>query len=112
MVSSGFNGMVEGSRETRTADSTVFSCEGLLTAQPTWGCKAMRAPLAPPRLSLLRKVEAEPQAAATRLETVKPLVPRILAFRAVSSPGVMRPPDTLGRGSCQMKRCFGTSGPR
>ena len=44
----------------------------------------MRAPLAPPRLSEPRKVEAEAQAAETSSETERPEA-RILAFRSATS---------------------------
>ena len=44
---------------------TTLSSAGLLTAQSFCGAKRMRAPFAPPRLSLLRKVEAEAHAVVT-----------------------------------------------
>ena len=45
--------------------STCASCSGWLTAQSFCGARRMRAPLAPPRLSEPRKVEAEAQAVET-----------------------------------------------
>ncbi len=45
--------------------STVASWAGWLTAQSFCGARRMRAPLAPPRLSEPRKVEAEAQAVET-----------------------------------------------
>ena len=53
--------------------STLASSEGLFTAQSFCGASRMRAPLAPPRLSEPRKVEAEAHAVETSSETVKSL---------------------------------------
>src|SRR4029079_10462176 len=64
--------------------STVLSCAGWFTSQSFCGSRRMRAPLAPPRLSEPRKVEAEAQAAETNSETERP-VARIFAFRASMS---------------------------
>jgi hypothetical protein len=44
---------------------TLASSAGWLTSQSFCGARRMRAPLAPPRLSLPRKVEAEAQALVT-----------------------------------------------
>jgi hypothetical protein len=52
--------------------STLPSCAGSFTAQNFCGARRMRAPLAPPRLSLPRKVEAEAQAVLTSSLTVRP----------------------------------------
>ena len=52
--------------------STVASSSGSLTSQPLCGSRRMRAPLAPPRLSLPRNVEADAQAVETSWETVRP----------------------------------------
>src|SRR5271170_4032401 len=49
--------------------STSLSCAGLFTFQFFWGARRMRAPLAPPRLSLPRKVEADAQAVDTNLRS-------------------------------------------
>ncbi len=71
----------------------------------------MRAPLAPPRLSDPRKVEAEAQAVATNSETERPEAEDLL-LQDLDVRGV----DQLvvgGRdGSCQVKVSSGTSGPR
>ena len=67
---------------------TVLSSAGLLTAQSFWGASRTRAPLAPPRLSVPRKVEAEAQAAETSCETVRP-EPRIFALSAAASASPM-----------------------
>jgi hypothetical protein len=65
----------------------------------------MRAPLAPPRLSPPRKVEAEAQATETRLEMVTPGAARMSSFSFFWSASLMGLPLAAGRGSCQMKRC-------
>ena len=64
--------------------STFASCAGWLTAQSFCGARRMRAPLAPPRLSEPRKVEAEAQAVETSCETVRPDA-RIFSFSAAMS---------------------------
>jgi hypothetical protein len=57
---------------------------GWFTSQSFCGARRMRAPLAPPRLSLPRKVEAEAQAVVTNWEMESPEA-RILAFNAAIS---------------------------
>src|SRR5688572_23068938 len=52
--------------------STCASCGGWLTIQSLCGARRMRAPLAPPRLSEPRKVEADAQAVDTSWETDRP----------------------------------------
>ncbi len=52
--------------------STEASWSGLLTSQPLCGSSRIRAPLAPPRLSLPRNVEADAHAVDTSCETVRP----------------------------------------
>src|SRR5215469_17426875 len=52
--------------------STSASWSGLLTSQPLCGCRRTRAPLAPPRLSLPRNVEADAHAVDTSWATVRP----------------------------------------
>ncbi len=52
--------------------SVVASCAGWLTAQSFCGARRMRAPLAPPRLSEPRKLEAEAQAVETSADTGRP----------------------------------------
>ena len=64
--------------------NTRSSCSGWLTAQSFCGAKRMRAPLAPPRLSPPRKVEAEAQAVPTSSATLRP-ESSTLAFRAAAS---------------------------
>jgi hypothetical protein len=64
--------------------STSASCFGSLTSQSFCGAKRMRAPLAPPRLSEPRKVDAEAQAVETSSDTVRP-DDRIFAFSAAMS---------------------------
>ena len=59
--------------------STVASSAGLLTSQSFCGARRIRAPLAPPRLSVSRKVEADAHAVATSWETDSPEA-RILAL--------------------------------
>ena len=64
--------------------NTLASCAGWLTAQFFCGARRMRAPLAPPRLSEPRKVEAEAQAVETSWEIDRPDL-RICAFSALMS---------------------------
>ena len=64
--------------------STFASCAGWLTSQSFCGARRMRAPLAPPRLSEPRKVEAEAQAVETSCEIDRPEA-RIFAFSAAMS---------------------------
>ncbi|SQA02555.1 Uncharacterised protein [Serratia marcescens] len=52
--------------------SVAASCAGWLTAQSFCGARRMRAPLAPPRLSEPRKLEAEAQAVETSADTGRP----------------------------------------
>ena len=66
------------------ACSTVANSAGLLTSQSFCGESRMRAPLAPPRLSLSRNVDAEAHAVVTSWETDRPDA-RILLFRAATS---------------------------
>ncbi|MNL11837.1 hypothetical protein D3C87_1326890 [compost metagenome] len=60
--------------------NTLFNCIGLLTSQAFIGAKRIRAPFPPPRLSELRKVEAEAHAVDTSSE-IDRLVFKICAFR-------------------------------
>ncbi|MCY1296602.1 hypothetical protein D9M70_459980 [compost metagenome] len=62
----------------------MASCAGWLTCQSFCGARRMRAPLAPPRLSEPRKVEADAQAVETSSETERPEA-RILALRSAIS---------------------------
>ena len=71
----------------------------------------MRAPLAPPRLSLPRKDEADAHAVDTSWDTVRPEA-RICAFRSAISAASMSWCVTAGTGSCQISLSDGTSGPR
>src|ERR1043166_7521442 len=64
--------------------STVLSCAGSLTSQSFWGARRMRAPLAPPRLSEPRNVDADAQAVAISRETDSPDA-RIFALSAAIS---------------------------
>jgi hypothetical protein len=57
---------------------------GWLTSQSFCGARRMRAPFAPPRLSVPRKVAAEAQAVPTSSEMESP-VARILALRSAMS---------------------------
>ncbi|OQC04170.1 MAG: hypothetical protein BWX79_02546 [Alphaproteobacteria bacterium ADurb.Bin100] len=98
----------------RTPTSTArtrASCAGWFTAQSFCGARRMRAPLAPPRLSLPRKVEAEAQAVETSSGTLRPLA-STFAFNRVMSPASISGWSTAGSGSCQTRSSAGTSGPR
>ena len=87
------------------------SCEGLFTAQNLCGAKRTLAPLAPPRLSEPRKVEAEAQAVETNSETDRS-VASIFAFKSATSASLINGCETAGTGSCQINSSVGTSGPK
>ena len=93
------------------AASTLASSVGSFTAQSFWGASRMRAPFAPPRMSVSRYEAAEAQAVRTSSGTVRP-VARICFFSAVASASLMRAPSTGGTGSCQISASSGTSSPR
>ena len=75
----------------------------------------MRAPFAPPRLSVPRKVEADAHAVTASCETVSPDA-STFALSAAMSCAFTSSPTTAGTGSCQINSsinsCFGTSAPR
>jgi len=71
----------------------------------------MRAPLAPPRLSEPRNVEADAQAVLTKSAVVKP-DERIFSLRSAISFSSTSGWSTVGIGSCQIRSSSGTSGPR
>ena len=91
--------------------NTWASVSGSLTSQPRCGSRRIRAPFAPPRLSLIRKVEADPQAVATSWETDSP-ESRIWRLRVAMSSAPTSSWSTAGTGSCQSSVSCGTSGPR
>ena len=91
--------------------STCASVSGSLTSQPRCGSRRMRAPLAPPRLSLPRNVEADAHAVETSWETDSPEA-RICALSAAMSSASTSSWSTAGTGSCQISVSCGTSGPR
>ena len=91
--------------------STVASSSGSLTSQPFCGSRRMRAPLAPPRLSLPRNVDADAHAVETSWETDRPEA-RIWPLRAATSSAPISSCVTAGTGSCQSSVSVGTSGPR
>src|ERR1700682_3869295 len=62
-------------------ERTSANSGGLLTPQSFWGARQRRAPLAPPRLSEPRNVEADAQAVETSCETVRAEA-RLFAFCA------------------------------
>src|SRR5512143_362815 len=64
--------------------STFASWAGWLTSQSFCGARRMRPPLAPPRLSEPRKVDADAQAVETSLDTGRPEA-RILRLREAMS---------------------------
>ncbi len=90
---------------------TPASWSGALTVQPRCGSRRSRPPLAPPRLSLPRKVEAAAQAVETSWETVRPLASRSALSEAMSASST-RSWSTAGTGSCHSRVSAGTSGPR
>ncbi|CFE76804.1 Uncharacterised protein [Mycobacterium tuberculosis] len=87
------------------------SPSGSLTSHPTCGCRRMRPPLAPPRLSLPRNDDAAAHAVETSCETVNPDA-RIWLLRLAISASPTRSWLTAGTGSCHSRVCLGTSGPR
>ena len=90
--------------------SAAASSLGSLTAQSFCGARRMRAPFAPPRLSVPRNDAAAAHAVATSWETVSPDA-RSLSLRAAMSAGPTRSWSTAGTGSCHS--CgSGTHGPR
>ena len=91
--------------------STVASSAGSLTSQSFCGARRMRAPLAPPRLSLPRNVDADAHAVETSWDTDRPEA-RIWLFRAAMSAASTSAWSTAGTGSCQISGSAGTSGPR
>ena len=60
------------------------SSAGSLTSQSFWGARRIRAPLAPPRLSVPRNEAADAQAVATRREIDRPEA-RIFSLSAAIS---------------------------
>ena len=66
------------------ARSTLASSAGLLTSQFHCGSRRIRAPFAPPRLSVPRKLAAAAQAVVTSWDMDSPEV-RILPLRAAMS---------------------------
>src|SRR5450756_1162822 len=92
-------------------DSTFANSVGLLTSHAFCGSRRMRAPLAPPRLSEPRNVDAEAHAVETSWETDSPEA-RIFSFRAAMSSAPISSCVTAGTGSCHNSDSWGTSGPR
>ena len=91
--------------------STRASCSGSLTAQLRCGSRRIRAPLAPPRKSVLRKLAADAHAVETSCGMVSP-ESRIVRLEG-GDVGVADQlvPSTGGTGSCHS--CgSGTHGPR
>ena len=84
-----------------------FSLFGLFISQLHCGSSLIRDPLAPPRRSELRKIEALAQAVSTISVTVKFTFERC-SF--ISSTFISLFP--FGIGSCHIKSSAGTSGPR
>ncbi|MNT60500.1 hypothetical protein D3C72_1980840 [compost metagenome] len=91
--------------------STWASCAGWLTAQSFWGASRTRAPLAPPRMSEPRKVEAEAHAVDTSCVGVRPEASTFFVSAATSFASTSGW-STAGIGSCQISSSAGTSGPR
>ena len=102
------------SKSLRTRSSTSItraSSAGSLTAQSFCGARRMRAPLAPPRLSLPRKVAADAQAVRTSCAVDRPEA-STAAFSAAMSSSPTSGWSTAGTGSCQIIGSAGTSLPR
>ena len=95
--------------ESRTL-STRASWLGSLTSQPLCGSSRMRAPLAPPRLSVPRKEAADAHAVATSSDTLRPEA-STFSFSARMSAGPTSGCTGAGTGSCQISTSAGTSAP-
>ena len=92
------------------ACNTVPSSAGSLASQSFCGASRIRAPLAPPRLSVPRKLAADAHAVETSWEIDSPEA-RILSLRAAMSASPISSWSTAGTGSCHS--CgSGTQGPR
>jgi hypothetical protein len=91
--------------------STLASSAGWLTSQSFCGARRMRAPLAPPRLSLPRKVAADAQAVVTSWEMDRPEASS-LAFSAAMSCVIDQRVIDGGHRVLPDQRFLGTSGPR
>ena len=91
--------------------STVASSSGSLTSQAFCGARRIRAPLAPPRLSLPRKVDADAHAVFTSCAVESP-ESRIFPLSSAISSASTSSWSTGGTGSCQICGSAGTSGPR
>ena len=90
---------------------TFASSAGWLASQSFCGARRMRAPLAPPRLSDPRNVEADAHAVDTSCGMVNPDASTV-ALSAATSCASISGWSTGGIGSCQRSSSFGTSGPR
>ena len=94
----------------RVRSTMVTSAESLIS-QSFWGASRMRAPLAPPRLSVPRNVAAEAHAVATSWDTESPEA----RIRSLSSATCAVPIGSCvasGTGSCHDCGSEGTHGPR
>ena len=83
----------------------LASSAGSFTSQSFCGARRMRAPLAPPRLSEPRKVEAEAQAVLTSSATLSP-ESAILRLR-LGDIRVAERASGAGIGSCQIRSSAG-----
>ena len=81
--------------------TTFDNCAGLFASQFFCGAKLILAPFAPPRLSELRKVEAEAHAVATISEIESP-DSAILDFKIAMSFSLINLYVTAGIGSCHI----------
>ena len=90
---------------------TFFNSLGLFASQFFCGSRRIRAPFAPPRLSVPRNVDADAHAVVTNCAMVRLLL-RIFFFNSSTSDLPITFFDRAGSGSCQINSSFGTSGPR
>ena len=79
--------------------STIVTSAESLTSQSFWGASRIRAPLAPPRLSVPRNVAAEAHAVATSWDTLSPDA-RIDSFSSAICVAPMGSCVASGTGSC------------
>ena len=93
------------------AARTFLSSLGLFASQFFCGSKRMRAPFAPPRLSVSRYVEADAQAVVTSSAMVRSLL-RIFFLSSSISALPITFFGRAGTGSCQISSSAGTRSPR
>mmetsp|Transcript_16306 Transcript_16306/g.51030 ORF Transcript_16306/g.51030 Transcript_16306/m.51030 type:complete len:297 (+) Transcript_16306:214-1104(+) len=111
MTSASDTGLADAARTSSSAASVFSSCDGSLTGHERCGSRRMRAPLAPPRLSVVRKVDADAHAVRTRSACGSPLAAMASLSAARSAPA-SGGAAAAGSGSIHSRSSLGTSSPR